>query len=381
VLKKIVCTTVLFFIIISLGVLEVGSETEPNAYYSYELMVNELKMLIEKNEHIMYMYSIGTTYQNREIWVIKISDNPYIDEDEPDVLYLGAHHGNEKISYEVLIYFVKYIAENYNTPQVQYIVNNRELYVIPMVNPDAVEENKRKNQEPNYGPLGNPLPDIGIGNPIGVDLNRNYDWMWGLIYPLTDSANPYSEQYQGEEPFSEKETCSIRDFVSAHKFVITLSYHCYGEMILYPWGYTPQPAEDEDMFLAIGKNISAINGYKVMQASELYLTSGDACDWLYGAHNVYPFTIELGKEPTPPYEEVIDICKIHVEVNLYVAEIAGTLKGPYKPTEQFVLPQEIDLGPTWLMVLMIVIIFTIVYGGFAKCINIALMSEKQKYAE
>ncbi|MBA3043568.1 zinc carboxypeptidase, partial [archaeon] len=181
---------------------------EQNTYHSYASMTTELTGLAESHSDIVSMFSIGTTYEGRELWVIKLSDNPDIDEsDEPDVLYMGAHHGNEKPSYEVLIYFINYIVEKYyeNSDEggrVRYVVNNRELYIVPMVNPDGVDADERKNREPNYmpGPMHTPYPDC-----YGVDLNRNYDYMWNIIYPPSDTANPYSNTYQGEGAFCEKE--------------------------------------------------------------------------------------------------------------------------------------------------------------------------------
>ncbi|MCG2825418.1 MAG: hypothetical protein L6265_02355, partial [Thermoplasmatales archaeon] len=116
---------------------------EQNTYHSYASMTTELTGLAESHSDIVSMFSIGTTYEGRDIWAMKISDNPNADEaDEPDVLYMGAHHGNEKPSYEVLIYFINYIVEKYyeNSDEggrVRYVVNNRELYIVPMVNPDG----------------------------------------------------------------------------------------------------------------------------------------------------------------------------------------------------------------------------------------------------
>ena len=362
---------------------------EQNTYHSYASMTTELTGLAESHSDIVSMFSIGTTYEGRDIWAMKISDNPNADEaDEPDVLYMGAHHGNEKPSYEVLIYFINYIVEKYyeNSDEggrVRYVVNNRELYIVPMVNPDGVEANKRKSQEPNYGPLGNPLPDIGIGDPVGVDLNRNYDYMWNIIYPPSDTANPYSNTYQGESAFCELETQAVRDFVGSHDFVLSLSYHTYSELILYPWGYTPQPPEDEALFIDIANGISAINGYEVMQASELYLTSGDACDWLYGEKGSLAFTIELGKEHSPEYGEVLNISRTHAGVNLYVAEIADNPEGEWVIREEKAKEDKYSifddtLGSFAAMSAMMMIMFGVVYGGFAKCISIAVKSEKMK---
>ncbi|MEW6070223.1 MAG: M14 family metallopeptidase, partial [Candidatus Thermoplasmatota archaeon] len=376
---------------------EFGSDEREQGYHSYSSMRSELEELASKYQSIINISSIGLTYEEREILVIKISDNPKLDEDEPEVLYVGAHHGNEKPSYEVLIYFINYLAEKYyeaskEGDRVRWVVNNRELYIIPMLNPDGVEANERKNREPNYGPLGNPLP-----NCYGVDLNRNYGYKWELFrdpryrvhYLGTTSNDPYSDTYRGEEPFSEAETVAIKNLAEKHNFVLAVSYHTFGEIILYPWGYTDEDPPDEELFISIGNNISKINGYEVAQSSDFYWTLGDATDWLYGELGVLPYTIELGEEHSPPYEEVLSISKIHVEVNLYIAEIAEDPRGEWiirgEPLESVLKHEEKIFEDTPATIattsVTMIVVFGIVYGGLFKCFRIALRSERKKYAE
>ncbi|HEY6627165.1 MAG TPA: M14 family zinc carboxypeptidase, partial [Ignavibacteriaceae bacterium] len=73
--------------------------------------------------------SIGNSIENRPMYVVKISDNPDIDENEPEVLYTALHHAREPESMMQMIYFMYYLLENYySDPTVQYLVNNRELF-------------------------------------------------------------------------------------------------------------------------------------------------------------------------------------------------------------------------------------------------------------
>ncbi len=78
----------------------------------------------------------------------------------------------------------------------------------------------------------------------------------------------------------ENETRAIREFVNQHDFVISVSYHTYGEYILYPWGYTKEPSPDNDVFMPVADNISKINNYTTIQGSLSYPTLGDSDDWL-----------------------------------------------------------------------------------------------------
>lgn len=239
-------------------------------YHTYDEMEELLIELEKEHPDIFHLSSMGKTYQGRDIWMLKISDNVGIDEDEPEVLLMGAHHGNEKPSFEILIFFIEHIANNYgkeltdddgdgyinedpidgvdndndglidedpSEERARDVVNNTEIYIVPMVNPDGVEANTRKNQAPNYGPLG----FFPIITSYGVDLNRNYDYKWfrwflkpWKYWRYTSQFNTKSSIYRGEKPFCENETIAVRELVNQHGFILSISYHTYGELILYP---------------------------------------------------------------------------------------------------------------------------------------------------
>ena len=335
-------------------------------YHTYESMLTLLKSLHQNHTDITEFTSIGSTYEGRSIWLMKITDNPTINENEPAVLLMGAHHGNEKPSYESLIFFIDYVLRLYDTgnvdndydgllneddfdgidndndgkidedpseDRIRNIIDTTEIYVIPMVNPDGVEFNWRKNRAPNYGSFGNKNQITSYG----VDLNRNYDFYWKLPYLLPLNymlpfiINDESWNYRGEHPFSENETIAVRDFVLSHSNIkISLSYHTYSEILLYPWTHTSLNTPDESLFVSVGENISKIDNYYLMQhgwRDKEYLiprfggTIGTSENWLYGAQGILSYTVELcpTRAPTDP-DIVFDYCMKHVGVNLYVAE-------------------------------------------------------------
>lgn len=304
--------------------------TPSDLYYTYDEMTSLLQGLARNHSDIMLVTSIGKTFEGRELWMVKLSDNVNQEENEPEVLFMGAHHGNEKPSYEVLIFFIQYIVNNYKneTLGIEEAINNTELFIIPMVNPDGVEAETRKNCAPNHGSFGLQKTVTSTG----VDLNRNYDYQWSLFFLLpwkyyrTTSLNDRSEVYRGEFPFSENETQAIKSFIESHHITISLSYHTSGELILYPWGYTKKPPKDETVFVSIGENISKLNNYTLIQAINLYPTIGDDCDWGYGQHGIFCFTIELGTEQaTSDPQDLLKMCSDHVNVNLYVCQRAQLL--------------------------------------------------------
>lgn len=359
----------------SIGMLSIeGSQVvsfdDPDSYeyHTYDSMTQHLHNLSENYSNIFHLESIGTTYEGRSIWRMKVSDNPGQKENEPAVLLMGAHHGNEKPSYESLIFFLNYVAEAYyaenhdsdgdglvdeddfdgvdndndglvdedpSEDRIRSIVDSSEIYVIPMVNPDGVEYNWRKNRAPNYGSFGN-ADEI---TSYGVDLNRNYDYLWflpyflPLNYMLPFIISDQSWNYRGEYGFSELETQAIRDFVLDHDNIeISLSYHTYSEIIFYPWMHTSLETPDEETFISIGSNISQIDGYDLRihgWGDRDYLiprfggTIGTSENWLYGTQGIYSFTMELCKTRAPTDPEVVyDYCWKHVGVNLYVAQRA-----------------------------------------------------------
>ncbi len=297
-------------------------------YHSYTEMTNLLFSLATNHSDIMSITSLGKTYEGRDMWLVKLSDNVTEQENEPEVLFTGSHHGNERPGYEVLIYFIQYMVSYYqNTSAVKDAIDTTQIYIIPMMNPDGVEAGTRKNLEPNHGNFGLSKTVTSIG----VDLNRNYAGPWFLLFlrPLFYRATSYHDQsdvYRGPRPFSENETQAVRRFVEAHDILISIDYHTYGELILYPWGDTRLPAKDKPVFASIGENISRLDNYTSEQSTTLYPTLGDICDWAYAAHHVLAYTIELGTSYAPENPVVLHKMSVdHVKVNLYVCERAQAL--------------------------------------------------------
>jgi len=323
-------------------------------YFTYDEMTQYLHQLTQNHSDILSLTSIGTTYQGRDIWMVKLSDNVNEEEDEPGVLLMGAHHGNEKPAYEVLLYFLEHITTTYdkkNTDddndqqinedpidgvdndndgqldedpsedRVRTVINNTEIYIVPMVNPDGVVANTRKNKAP----------------PYGVDLNRNYDYKWFFyrIFPTHYydewTSREDSQIYRGPEPFSENESQAIKNLVETRDISISLSYHDWGEWMIFPWMHTSRQTPHELRFRSIGYGMAEINKYELriygQHGTRTYLiprfrgTLGTSENWLYGIHGIISYTIELcpTRAPIDP-AVVLDACQKHVGVNLYVCE-------------------------------------------------------------
>jgi len=268
--------------------------------------------------------------------MVKLSDNVTQEEHEPGVLFMGAHHGDEKPGYEVCLFFINYMVAHYDnssTPAVREAMDTTQIYLIPMVNPDGVEANTRKNCAPNHGPFGNRKTVTSIG----VNLNRNYDDPWylayifpiayGLPFILQDS----SFNYRGPYPFSENETKAVKGFAETHNISISISYHSYGEFIIYPWMHTSKQTKDEPLFRSLGENISLINNYTLDIKRDHLIprfggTLGSSENWLYRERGILAFTIELCTQRVPSDPAVMyQLCMTQTIVHLYLCQRAQTI--------------------------------------------------------
>ncbi|MEW5936677.1 MAG: M14 family zinc carboxypeptidase [Candidatus Thermoplasmatota archaeon] len=277
-------------------------------YHSYTELSDELQQIAQDHPSITKLASIGKSWQSRDLWAMKISDNPEVEEDEPEIYFNSNHHAREWMTIEIALYIINFLTDNYGTnATVTDIVNTRQVWVIPCANPDG-----REYDSPGDDPTNHARQPYGWrkncrdnnGNFIfeetqdGVDPNRNYGYMWGASGA---SPDPTSDTYGGPGAFSEPECSAIRDFCRQHDFVFAISYHTYSQLILYPWGYTYASAPDEALFQAVANEMSAritntagsaYPGYTPQQSSDLYMTSGSDDDWLYGELGIYAYCIE-----------------------------------------------------------------------------------------
>lgn len=264
-------------------------------YHSYLELERDLVALESTYPHLAKVVDIGDSLEQRNIYALKISDNVSLEEVEAEVFFCGCHHAREWISVEIPFLLGKYLVENYDeNPAIKNLVDNSEIWIVPLVNPDGLEysihvyrywrKNRRNNGDGSYG----------------VDPNRNYGYKWGYD-DNGSSPNSYSQLYRGQAPFSEPETQTVRDLFLQKNFQAVITYHNYSQAILYPWGYTEDPSEKDELMEEIAAQMSQLiegvngNTYDYGQASGdiMYITNGDTTDWTFGTFEIPSFTIEL----------------------------------------------------------------------------------------
>ncbi len=300
-------------------------------YFTYDEFIGHLDNMAALYPNLITVKAPIGNYQTaggRPIYWVKLSDNVNQSEStEPQVLYTAIHHAREPLGLSQLIFYMYFLLENYATnPDVQDVVNNNELFFVPVINPDGYVYNQTQN--PNGGGMWRKNRRNNGDGTFGVDLNRNYGYEWG---GLGASAVTSDETYRGTGPFSEPETQAMRFFIEEHTFVTALNYHTYSDLLLYPWGYTDMlQCADHDAFIAISADMVRRNALANIQSSDLYPAAGDSDDWAYGdvtnKPKVWAMTPELGTQDDgfwPAIDRIIPECKEQVDMNLKLALVAG----------------------------------------------------------
>ena len=306
-------------------------------YYTHQEIIDHLEEL--SNEYpslVSSLQVIGQSLEGRDIYAVKLSDNPNIDENEPEVLYTGLHHAREPMSYMNLFYYMYWLVENYNTDQLASgILNNRELWFIPCLNPDGLIYNQE------YAPNGGGMQrknhretcsnNNNSNNWDGIDLNRNYSYMWGYD-DQGSSPNPCYQTYRGASSFSEPETQAIRDFVQDHNFVAAFNYHSYGNLLIHPFGYVAgllPPEPDLTIFREYGNEMTKYNNYLMGTGIETvgYTVNGEADDWFYGQEGIYAYTPEVGNSNDgfwPASDRILPLAEENLYPNQFLSLIVGS---------------------------------------------------------
>jgi hypothetical protein len=280
-----------------------------SGYHDYAEMSAEVANVAAANPSLVSpRFSLGKSYQGRDLWAVKVSDNPTVDETEPEVLFTAGQHAREHLTIEMALYLLNELTSKYaTTDRIRGLVNSREIWIVFNLNPDGSEydiatgayRSWRKNRQPN-----------GTSSSVGTDLNRNWDWQWGCCGGSSGSFG--SETYRGASPFSAPETQRVRDFVNSRvvggvqQIKAGIDFHTYSELVLWPYGYTTADTapgltlDDRNTAAALGQQMAATNGYTPEQASDLYIADGTINDWMWGRYKIFDYTFEMYPRSSSP---------------------------------------------------------------------------------
>jgi len=269
-----------------------------NTYYDYPTIVSFLNETHRNAPDTVKttFKSIGRTYEGRDIYVITIEDREPSIQIRPDIFIDGGIHAREWVSPATVLYFVNQLVNN---PEAASLLKTFNWHIVPVLNPDGYQHSHsgdrlwRKNRNP-------------VRRCVGVDLNRNFAHMWDP--KIGGSTNPCSDVFSGDGPLSEAESFSLDQYLngfntssSPSSMIAYLTIHSYGQMWLYPWGYTSAlPADEPDLRNAANTACNALLSkygtiYRIGSSTNvLYSAAGGSDDHAKGRYNIkYSYTLEL----------------------------------------------------------------------------------------
>jgi len=273
--------------------------------------------------------SIGTSVEGRTIWAVKISDNPTVDESEPETFYDSLTHAREVMGMTTVLYYMKNLLEQYGTdPELTYLVDNREIWFVPVHNPDGHVYNEQTN--PSGGGMWRKNRRHNGGGIYGVDLGRNYDFMWGYD-TIGSSTNPNSLAYRGPYAFSEPEALAVSDFIASRPIVSSWNTHTYTNVYICPFAYDDflPYGNDWPLYKEYLKDITAENGYPIGPSPDTlgYYANGCPLDWHYGDQGIFCLAPEIGSFDDgfwPPKSRIVPLAEESQLACRYWSWIAGS---------------------------------------------------------
>ncbi|MBR3797551.1 MAG: PKD domain-containing protein [Bacteroidales bacterium] len=262
-------------------------------YPTYAVYLEMMQNYAQNYPTLCKMDTLGYSVYGRPIINMTISDNVGVDEDEPEFWWSSTMHGDETSGWYFLIRLVDDLLTKYGTdPQITNLVNNVEIYISPLTNPDGTFYQSND---------GTSIQGARRYNYNTVDLNRNF--------PFVTNTASHTAQYPNEP-----EITMMTAYADAHNFVMSANCHGGDECMNYPWdedGWTharhPNPDDDwweyiswmfVDTVHAINSSrftgpsdVSGSNG--VTKGSEWYSIDGGRQDYMNYYKHIKETTVEF----------------------------------------------------------------------------------------
>lgn len=247
------------------------------SYHNYNQLVALSDSLATNFPEICKKIVLGTTPQGRELGILKISDNVEENENEPELMFDGGIHGDEIMGPEILIRYSRDLCLGYgNDSTITSLINNREIWLYYLVNPDGFVNNIRYNSN-------------------GVDLNRDVGFMWG-----GEGYSPYA--------FSQPETRILRSLWMEHNFLLYTNFHGGTEIISLPWSYRVSHPPDWIHIQQLASVYSSYSGYTNLTYGQgcivMYQIFGSTKDFNYGSKGQVSWSLEVSMLKQPPSSQI-----------------------------------------------------------------------------
>jgi murein tripeptide amidase MpaA len=263
-----------------------------DAYPTYDSYIAIMNEFAELYPEICRLESIGLSENGRELLCLKITDNPDQDEVEPGFFYTGTMHGDEVAGFVLLLRLADYLLSNYGIDErVQNIINNTELWINPLANPDGT-----------YASGNHTVFGATRYNANWVDLNRNFP-------DPEDGDHPDGNVYQAE-------TLAMMDFAENHRLVMSANFHGGAEVVNYPWDTWSYLHADNEWFEHVSRvyadaaQENAPDGYMddfnngITNGYAWYTTNGNRQDYMNYFFGCKEVTIELSHAKIVPESQL-----------------------------------------------------------------------------
>ncbi|MEO0073557.1 MAG: M14 family zinc carboxypeptidase [candidate division WOR-3 bacterium] len=240
-------------------------------FHTYQQLRDTWAVIAQNHPNICVLDTMGISAGGNLLLVMKISDNPRVMEGEPRICFDFSIHGNENNGCEVAHYALLQLVSGYGIdPLITYLVNNREIWLAPMDNPDGLISRSRYNAH-------------------GVDCNRNYGYSWNG---------------GGPSVFSEPEASCFYHLAEENPMSAWSQYHSGTRASMWPWFYTTFAPMDSVLYAFEMARYAQICGWSAFQISRgLYPGNGGSTDWYYGARGALGYAHEIcDGQPSPPSE-------------------------------------------------------------------------------
>ena len=260
--------------------------------------------------------NIGTLPSNRKLLVAKISDSVNISENEPQFLYTSTMHGDETVGYILMLRYIDYLLANYgNNPRITNLVNNIEIWINPLANPDGT-----------YAGGNHTVNGATRNNANHIDFNRNFP-------DPEDGPNPDGEPWQYETIF-------FMDFADSNNFVMSANLHGGAEVANYPWDTWAKLHADDNWWEFVSREYAdtvhnfSPSGYLmdldsgITNGYQWYSISGGRQDYMNYFHQCREFTLELSNTKLPQANQLPNYWNWNYRSLLnYMEEVLFGIKG------------------------------------------------------
>ena len=271
-----------------------------------------------------------------DLRVLKIT-NQNIPGPKPVLFISSSIHAREYTTAELNTRFAQFLLNNYNlNADVTWILDHHEIHLSLLSNPDGREQAQtgilwRKNTNQTYCAPGS--------DSRGVDLNRNYPFAWGIGGSTTECSDTFRGPAAESEPeitaqmdyirqiYSDNRGPGVNDEAPDDTAGIFIDIHSYGELILWPWGYTNDDPPNNNQLQALGKRTAYFNQYRPQPVNDLVITGGGSIDAAYGELGVASLAFELGTsffQDCPTFEN--EILPDNLAALMYLARVT---QAPY----------------------------------------------------